>query len=85
MRKTPLIAVLTALLLSACSSTEPETAAVESNEAARADGYRCERETVTGSRFPVKRCTTAAQREAEAAQAKETMRNIRSNVGGGSN
>jgi outer membrane murein-binding lipoprotein Lpp len=70
-------------ILAGCASntemTQTEQGAQEFVE--RDDGYRCDRETITGSRFPVKRCTTAYQRKKEAAEAKEAMSRVHTSVG----
>jgi hypothetical protein len=74
------------LSLAACASnTSTSMTATEQtaqDASVRDDGYRCKSETVTGSRFPIKRCTTAFQREQEAAEAKEAMNRVTTNTGG---
>ncbi|MDP5029549.1 hypothetical protein [Paraglaciecola sp.] len=74
------------VLLNACSTSgassnvRNKTANVE-----RTDGYRCDKVTITGSRFPINRCTTAAQREAEKAEAKKVLNEAKTNLGSQSN
>ena len=65
-------AAVMVLCLGACSSTD-ETQQAQA-EVDRSDGYRCEKVTVTGSRMPIRRCTTQAQREQERLEAEEMLR-----------
>ncbi|MBO2618428.1 hypothetical protein [Shewanella algae] len=64
-------AVVMVLCLGACSSTNETQQAQADVE--RNDGYRCEKVTVTGSRMPIRRCTTQAQREQERQEAEEML------------
>ncbi len=73
MLKSALI-LTTAMMLGACSST-PVSNEEGSATAARDDGYRCDKVKNTGSRMPVRRCTTTAQREYEKREAESLMRN----------
>jgi len=63
-------AAVMVLCLGACSSTD-ETQPAQA-EVDRSDG--CEKVTVTGSRMPIRRCTTQAQREQERLEAEEMLR-----------
>ncbi|WP_158770692.1 hypothetical protein [Paraglaciecola sp. L1A13] len=80
--------------LSACSTSHSESKNANSSETADAVGeagkttasnsngdLRCKNVTVTGSRFPVRRCTTAAQRARELDDAKKVLNDARNNVG----
>lgn len=67
--------VVMVLCLGACSSTDESQQAQADVE--RSDGYHCEKVTVTGSRMPIRRCTTQAQREQERLEAEEMLRNGR--------
>ncbi|WP_339768949.1 hypothetical protein [uncultured Paraglaciecola sp.] len=78
--------------LSACSTSHSEStnnsettnAVAEAGEttASNSNGdLRCKNVTVTGSRFPVRRCTTAAQRARELDDAKKVLNDARNNVG----
>lgn len=67
--------------LSGCTTiSDAETIAAE-QASERDDGYRCDTVTVTGSRFPVRRCTTAFQRQQEAEDAKKVMDRAKASVG----
>ena len=72
------------ILLSACGSTnndvEGETAAVSN---ARDDGYRCEKITVTGSRLPVRKCSTQAQRDRDVREAQQMLNSGKVTSGSG--
>ncbi|WP_166424960.1 hypothetical protein [Paraglaciecola sp. 20A4] len=78
--------------LSACSTNNNESvnesgskdAVSEAGETTAANNrgdLRCKNVTVTGSRFPVRRCTTAAQRARELDDAKKVLNDARNNVG----
>ncbi|MFT6275855.1 MAG: outer membrane lipoprotein-sorting protein [Halioglobus sp.] len=81
-----LSSVVAILFLSACSSSTNSVA--ESDEAPKeaaasvaaadenANGYRCERVPVTGTRFTKKHCSTAKQREDTAAAASSAVSQI---------
>ena len=77
-----LLICLVTIVLNSCATNDAsikensDTAKVE-----RTDGYRCDKVTITGSRFPINRCTTAAQREAELEDAKKVMNDRKNNVG----
>ncbi|MFT6051169.1 MAG: hypothetical protein ACI9B9_000809 [Halioglobus sp.] len=81
-----LASVVTLLFLSACSSSTntvaesdaaPKDAAASALAAAQAaDGYRCERVSVTGTRMTKKYCSTAKQREDTAAAASSAVSQI---------
>lgn len=81
-----IIVVCCIALVSACSTNnnadQVEAENQESASAASNTGdLRCKNVTVTGSRFPVKRCTTAAQRARELEDAKKVLNDARNNVG----
>lgn len=86
--KTLTIATATTLLLvhlSGCSSNNSELAQINecqensslpqclSQEQKQRLGFQCKNITVTGSRLPVRQCTTAAQRAAANAAAKDMV------------
>lgn len=79
------VAVLSLALGSAVSAqTEPapDQPAVQAQPAPapsvdkKRDGVICRRETPTGSLFPVKVCTTAAQRKAEGASTRKAQESM---------
>ncbi len=79
-----IVAVCVAILsITGCASNTnvAKSDQAPTTKSLRDDGYRCEREVVTGSRFPIKRCTTAYQRHREAEEAKEAMSRMRSGTG----
>lgn len=62
------------VLLSACGTTSDHVDGVESAAKANDDkGYRCEKITVTGSRMPVRKCTTQAQRDRDEREAQRLL------------
>ncbi|BCV68476.1 hypothetical protein TUM17387_38350 [Shewanella carassii] len=63
-------AAVMVLILGACRSSQEA-------QQAKAEGYRCEKVTVTGSRMPIRRCITLAQREQERLEAGEMLCNGR--------
>lgn len=72
--------------ISACSSNDSaDKVSTEGSQSVAASDntgdLRCKNVTVTGSRFPVKRCTTAAQRARELEDAKKVLNDARNNVG----
>ncbi|GAB5379445.1 MAG: hypothetical protein Alis3KO_28410 [Aliiglaciecola sp.] len=77
--KLQLILILCATLLG-CAAQDADTTASNScegmqcmsDEEKKRAGYQCKAITVTGSRLPVKQCTTASQRE-EARKAAKKM------------
>ncbi|MBY5992374.1 hypothetical protein [Ferrimonas balearica] len=70
-----LIPLALTLVLGACSSAPQGGDSEEgATTAERKDGYRCDRVVQAGSRMPTRRCTTSAQREAEAQEAARIMR-----------
>lgn len=80
-----IFAAMTALVMvAACSSTtstvsdatQAENTVASAEEAGNDDGVICRREQVTGSRFTEKVCTTAAQREAQARNARDAASQV---------
>ncbi|GIU29702.1 hypothetical protein L2719_08405 [Shewanella schlegeliana] len=66
----------TVILLSACGSTNEAAeggAEAQTNTSAKNNGYRCEKITVTGSRMPVRKCTTQAQRDRDEREAQRLL------------
>ncbi|GIU21034.1 MULTISPECIES: hypothetical protein [unclassified Shewanella] len=62
------------VLLSACGSTAENSdgvATAETNK--KSSDYRCEKVTVTGSRMPVRKCTTQAQRDRDEREAQRLL------------
>ncbi|ADN77372.1 hypothetical protein Fbal_3173 [Ferrimonas balearica DSM 9799] len=60
-----LLSASLALTLMACSSTPETDVAAADVEAEEDKGVICEKVKVTGSRLPVRKCTTAEQRRME--------------------
>lgn len=66
----------TLVLLSACGSTNEaadDGTNTQTNTSAKNNGYRCEKVTVTGSRMPVRKCTTQAQRDRDEREAQRLL------------
>lgn len=61
------------VVLSACGTTSDRVDGVESAAKANDKGYRCEKVTVTGSRMPVRKCTTQAQRDRDEREAQRLL------------
>ncbi|MCC2607842.1 hypothetical protein [Planctobacterium marinum] len=84
-RRYSIVASLVFVLVSGCSSNSTELAQINqcqenkqlpeclSEEQKQRLGFECKNITVTGSRLPVKQCTTAAQRAAANAAAKDMV------------
>lgn len=68
-------AAVMVLILGACRSSQEAQQAKAGVD--RTEGYRCEKVTVTGSRMPIRRCITLAQREQERLEAGEMLCNGR--------
>lgn len=78
MNKLMMIALsVAATSLVGCASNQPtgdEQAQVA--QAERTDGYRCTKEKRTGSRLPVRSCTTQAQRDQQKRDAETFVGNL---------
>ncbi len=65
---------LSVVILSACGTTNDSVDGAESTANTNKDkGYRCEKITVTGSRMPVRKCTTQAQRDRDEREAQRLL------------
>lgn len=80
--KYTLLSAVIAFGLAGCSSA-PDSDASDDKlaQAQNSVGYKCKKERTTGTIISKKRCTTAAQREAEREQAQEMLRNRKTNTG----
>ncbi len=63
------------MLLSACGATSDNADGVETVAETNKNSkdYRCEKVTVTGSRMPVRKCTTQAQRDRDEREAQRLL------------
>ncbi|MFC3031417.1 hypothetical protein ACFOEE_02605 [Pseudoalteromonas fenneropenaei] len=57
----------------ASSDSNMQLAKQNSSEILNTEGYKCDKEVTTGSRFTKKRCRTAEQRKADQQEAKDML------------
>lgn len=79
-----IIMCLIALTLTACASNDNNDLLASNDpdiNRKNAEGYQCKKEKITGSNFPRKVCTTAAERKArEIKDQEELKRGTRNNI-----
>ena len=72
--KSLLLTCISMAIFTGCSSNDLQAGNIDN--ANKQENYRCEKVVKTGSNISSKRCTTAAQREAERAATKEIVENL---------